>query len=108
MSMIPEIMIAAIPIKYAPVEDALNAGIDSVAQIISSGVAVSGTVYDMISDEAKNAIDSADVILSKGQGNYEALSGHGRHIFYSFLCKCERFTNRFQVPSLTGIFVEEM
>ncbi len=92
----------------ATVEDALNAGIDSVAQIISSGVAVSGTVYDMISDEAKNAIDSADVILSKGQGNYEALSGHGRHIFYSFLCKCERFTNRFQVPSLTGIFVEEM
>ena len=91
----------------ATVEDALYAGIDSVAEIISSSVAVSGTVYDMISDEAKHALDNADVILSKGQGNYEALSGQGRHIFYSFLCKCERFTNRFQVPSLTGMFVEE-
>lgn len=91
----------------ATVEDALYAGIDRVAEIISSGVAVSGTVYDMISDEAKNALDSADVILSKGQGNYEALSGQGRHIFYSFLCKCERFTDSFQVPSLTGMFVEE-
>ena len=91
----------------ATVEDAEYAGIGSVAEIISSGIGVSGTVYKMLSDEAKSAIDNAGVVLSKGQGNYEALSGQGRHIFYSFLCKCERFTNRFGVPKLTGIFVEE-
>lgn len=91
----------------ATVEDAEYAGIGSVAEIISSGIGVSGTVYKMLSDEAKNVLDNAGVILSKGQGNYEALSGQGRHIFYSFLCKCERFTNRFGVPRLTGIFVEE-
>lgn len=89
------------------VEDAKHSGIDSIAKIISSGTAVSGTVYKMLSDEAKSVVDGADVILSKGQGNYEALSGSGLHIFYSFLCKCERFTDRFQVPKLTGIFVEE-
>ena len=89
------------------VEDAEYAGIGSVAEIISSGIGVSGTVYRMLSDEAKSALDNAGVVLSKGQGNYEALSGQGRHIFYSFLCKCERFTNRFGVPRLTGIFVEE-
>ena len=91
----------------ATVEDAEYAGIGSVAEIISSGIGVSGTVYKMLSDEAKSVLDNAEVILSKGQGNYEALSGQGRHIFYSFLCKCERFTNRFGVPRLTGIFVEE-
>lgn len=91
----------------ATVEDAEYAGIDSVAEIISSGIGVSGTVYKMLSYEAKRALDNAGVVLSKGQGNYEALSGQGRHIFYSFLCKCERFTNRFGVPKLTGIFVEE-
>ena len=91
----------------ATVEDAEYAGIGSVAEIISSGTGVSGTVYKMLSDEAKSALDNAGVVLSKGQGNYEALSGQGRHIFYSFLCKCERFTNRFGVPRLTGIFVEE-
>ena len=91
----------------ATVEDAEYAGIGSVAEIISSGIGVSGTVYKMLSDEAKSALDNAGVVLSKGQGNYEALSGQGRHIFYSFLCKCERFTNRFGVPKLTGIFVEE-
>ena len=89
------------------VEDAEYAGIGSVAEIISSGIGVSGTVYRMLSDEAKSALDNADVILSKGQGNYEALSGQGRHIFYSFLCKCERFTTKFDVPKLTGMFVEE-
>ena len=91
----------------ATVEDAEYAGIGSVAEIISSGIGVSGTVYKMLSDEAKSALDNAGVVLSKGQGNYEALSGQGRHIFDSFLCKCERFTNRFGVPRLTGIFVEE-
>ena len=33
--------------------------------------------------------------------------GQGRHIFYSFLCKCDLFTGRFQVPKLAGIFREE-
>ena len=91
----------------ATVEDAEYAGIGSVAEIISSGIGVSGTVYKMLSDEAKSVLDNAEVILSKGQGNYEALSGQGRHIFYSFLCKCERFTTKFDVPKLTGMFVEE-
>ena len=46
-------------------------------------------------------------LLAKGQGNYESLSHQGRHIFYAFLCKCDLFTTRFQVPKLTGMFVEE-
>lgn len=88
-------------------EDAEYAGLDKVAEIISSGVPVAGTIYEMLPDQAKKVLDHADVILAKGQGNYESLSRQGRHIFYSFLCKCELFTERFQVPKFTGIFVEE-
>ena len=88
-------------------EDAVYSGIDQIAKVISSGNAVAGTVYDMLSDEAKAALDSADIILAKGQGNYETLNGQGRHIFYAFLCKCELFTSRFDVPRLTGILAEE-
>ena len=62
---------------------------------------------DMLPDSAKTAMKNADIILAKGQGNYESLSGQGFHIFYSFLCKCERFTERFQAQKLSGIFVEE-
>lgn len=91
----------------ATAEDALYAGIGDYARIISNGNTVAGTVYGMLSGEAKEAIDKADVILSKGQGNYESLCRQGRHIFYSFLCKCDLFTGRFNVPKLTGILVEE-
>lgn len=88
-------------------EDAAYVGIDAFARVVSNGLPIAGTVYEMLSDEGKEAIDQADVILAKGQGNYESLSQTGRHIFYSFLCKCELFTNKFDVPKFTGMFLEE-
>ena len=91
----------------ATIEDALYCGFDKVADIVSNGEAIAGTIYDMMPDQAKQALDEADVILAKGQGNYESMSGQGRHVFYEFLCKCDLFTSRFKVPRLTGIFVEE-
>ena len=91
----------------ATMEDAVYVGLNSVAEIISNGDAIAGTVYDLMPDTAKKALDEADVILAKGQGNYETMSDQGRHIFYEFLCKCDLFTSRFKVPRLTGIFTEE-
>ena len=88
-------------------EDAAYAGIDRLARIVSNGAPIPGTVYKMLPEEARRVLDTADVILAKGQGNYESLSHQGRHIFYVFLCKCDLFTSRFQVPKLTGMFVEE-
>ena len=88
-------------------EDARYAGIDRLASLISNGSSVAGTIYAMLPKEAKDAIDSSDVILAKGQGNYESLCGQGRHMFYSLLCKCRLFTDRFDVPELTGVFMEE-
>ena len=91
----------------ATMHDAEYVGMDKLGRVISNGNPVAGTVYGMLSDEAKDILDNSDVILAKGQGNYESLCKQGRHIFYSFLCKCELFTSRFEVPKLTGIFVEE-
>ena len=91
----------------ATAEDACYAGLDTVAEIVSNGEAIAGTVYEMLPDNAKEVLDNSDIILAKGQGNYESLSGQGRHIFYEFLCKCSLFTERFNVPKLTGMFIEE-
>lgn len=88
-------------------EDAEYVGLDNYAQIISNGLPVAGTIYAMLPEHAKQIVDEADVILAKGQGNYESLSHCGKHIFYAFLCKCDLFTGRFNVPKLTGIFIEE-
>ncbi len=91
----------------ATIEDAVYVGLNNLADIVSNGDAIAGTVYDMMPDEAKKVLDEADVILAKGQGNYETMSDQGRHIFYEFLCKCDLFTSRFKVTRLTGIFTEE-
>ena len=88
-------------------EDASYVGLDTVAELVHNGSSIAGTVYDTLPPEAKRALDEADVVLAKGQGNYESLCRQGRHIFYSFLCKCELFTQRFQVPKFSGVFAEE-
>ena len=88
-------------------EDAEYVGIDQYGTIYTNGYPVAGTIYDMLPDDVKEMFEHSDVILAKGQGNYESLSKQGRHIFYSFLCKCDLFTDRFQVPKFSGIFVEE-
>ena len=92
----------------ATLEDAKYVGLDQVAKLMTNGNAVAGIVYNMLPENAKRAMDEAEVILAKGQGNYETLYGQGRHIFYEFLCKCDLFVERFQVPRLTGMFVEEV
>lgn len=108
----PELMIDVLVrggevLNDATKDDAEYIGISKWARVISNGQPIAGTIYEMLPDWAKEAIDEADVILAKGQGNYESLCKQGRHIFYSFLCKCELFTSRFEVPKFTGIFVEE-
>ena len=87
--------------------DAVYFGLDALADIVDNGLAIAGTIPSMLPEPAFKALEKADVILAKGQGNYESLSRQGYHVFYAFLCKCELFMNRFQVPKLTGIFVEE-
>ena len=91
----------------ATVEDARFAGMDRVARVIGNGEAIAGTVYGMLSDEARRAVDEADVILSKGQGNYESFAGSGREAFYAFLCKCDLFVRRYGVPRFAGMFLME-
>ncbi len=91
----------------ATMEDALYVGLDSIGKIITNGAQIAGTVYSKLSEEAKRAVDNSDIIFSKGQANYESFAGEGHHAFYTFLCKCDLFTNRFKVPKLTGMFIEE-
>ena len=86
-------------------EDAALIGIPF--PVIDNGNRIPGTQLDQLSPEARAAMDRADVILSKGQGNAETLLGCGYNIYYAFLVKCIRFIERFQKPKLTPMFVKE-
>ena len=88
-------------------EDARETGVCSVARVVSNGSGVGGTVEEMLAEDARQALDQADIILSKGQANFETLHGCGRNIYYSFLCKCDWFSGRFGVEKNTGMFLRE-
>jgi hypothetical protein len=69
-------------------EDAVFAGIGEKATIISSGVDMPGTVLSLCSKEFLKIFKRADMIISKGQGNFEALSDCKRPVFFLFMAKC--------------------
>jgi len=75
-------------INDATREDALLAGIDKVADIVSSGCDAPGNILKFCSDKFLSIYRSADLIISKGQGNYEGLSDEERPIFFLLRAKC--------------------
>ena len=92
-------------INDATREDAELVGIPF--KVIDNGNLVPGTDLKLLGAEAREAMDSADVILAKGMANTETLHGCGYNIYYAFLVKCQRFVNTFQKPPLTPMLVKE-
>ena len=88
-------------------EDAKQVELETVARVIDNGTAIAGTCLERITDEARQAIEEADVVISKGQGNFETLSGSGRNVYYLFLCKCHKFSVQFGVPEMTPMLLND-
>ena len=65
-------------INDATVEDAMKSGLDEVAELISSGCDAPGVILNRCSEEFLDHYERADLIISKGQGNYETLSSEQR------------------------------
>ena len=88
-------------------EDAAAVGLDKLVPIVDNGTRIPGTELAYVGEEMRRCLQEADVILSKGQANFETLATSGLNIYYIFLCKCPRFTRLFNVPMLTGMFLNE-
>jgi hypothetical protein len=75
-------------INDATLADALAAGIDDVAELIDNGSDAPGTILDDCNVEFRRRFDEADLVIAKGQGNFESLSDEQREIFFLFRTKC--------------------
>ena len=75
----------------ATMEDALFVGIDKVvSKVITNGDNAPGTLLNCVSDEFLDYFNSADLIISKGQGNFEGLSHiTNKNIFFLLTVKCK-------------------
>lgn len=91
----------------ATMEDAKQVGLKSLVKVLDNGNDIAGTWLEATTWGTRKIIESADVILSKGQANYETLRFSGLNIYYLFLCKCEMFAKEFGVERFTGMLLNE-
>ncbi|MFQ9922006.1 MAG: damage-control phosphatase ARMT1 family protein [Beduini sp.] len=82
-------------------KDATEVNMAEVAVVISNGDGSLGTVLERTSVEFQSVFNQADLILSKGQGNYEGLLGNSKeNLFFMFMAKCELVAKPLGVPRL--------
>jgi len=77
-------------INDVTMKEAKEAAFDKLCELVDSGVNTPGFAYTRASSYAQELFDNADVVISKGMGNYECLSdAHRANIFFLLKVKCE-------------------
>lgn len=85
-------------------EDAQYSGIINTAKVITNGYDAPSTIIEKASDEFLYVYDKADIIISKGQGNFEGLMYNKREdLYFLLVVKCEIIARKIGVKK--GDFV---
>ena len=104
-----EVIVKGNPVlNDATLEDALQIDLNSVVKVSHNSSGMAGTVLGDISDQALKKLDSADIIIAKGQANFETLRHCGKNIYYIFMCKCKLFADRFNLPKFSGMLLNDL
>lgn len=85
-------------INDSTMEDAVFVGMTDLCEVVESGVDTPGTVIERCHPGFVERMRDADVILSKGQGNYESLEGVWPGVFCAFKVKCKRVAEDVGLP----------
>ena len=75
-------------INDATIEDALTAGLTDIVRVIDNGSDAPGTILKNCSQDFQRRFNEADLIIAKGQGNFETLSDVRKNIFFILRAKC--------------------
>ena len=89
----------------ATLEDARFVGLDSLCRVIETGVNSPGTLLHRCHPAFLEELDQADLVLSKGQGNFEALHGQRGGVFFAFKVKCPVVATLTRLPEQTSVFI---
>ena len=85
-------------INDATLTDARAVGLHEIVEIIDNGSDAPGTLLDNCSQEFKQRFAAADLIIAKGQGNFETLSNGPAKIIFLFKAKCPVIASHAGVP----------
>lgn len=94
-------------INDATLPDARQAGLTGVCEVVESGSPVSGTPLELCTEEFRELFFSCGTVISKGQGNFETLSGSGREVFHLLVAKCPVIASRTGAPLGSFIALKE-
>jgi uncharacterized protein with ATP-grasp and redox domains len=75
-------------INDATMEDALLAGLPRIVEVIDNGSDAPGTILETCSPTFRGRFEDADLVIAKGQGNYETLSDSEKNVFFILKAKC--------------------
>jgi uncharacterized protein with ATP-grasp and redox domains len=79
-------------------EDARQTGIDNICRVISNGYDAPSTLLPHCSDEFLQEFRNADLIISKGQGNFEGLmEADHPNMFFLLMAKCKPMADLLQI-----------
>jgi uncharacterized protein with ATP-grasp and redox domains len=79
----------------ATLEEARASGLEGCcARVVSSGCGTPGILPELCSPEFLELYEAADIVISKGMGNFEGLGGRGHDVFYLFMVKCPAIAER--------------
>jgi uncharacterized protein with ATP-grasp and redox domains len=85
-------------INDATIKDARAVGLHQIVEVIDNGSDAPGTLIEGCSPEFKRRFFEADLILAKGQGNFESLSDEPYPVIFLFQAKCPVIANHARVP----------
>lgn len=85
-------------INDATMVDAEAGGMTKIVPVIDNGSDAPGTVLEWCSPEFRDRFQAADLIIAKGQGNYESLSDNQQNIFFLLKAKCPVIAKEFHAP----------
>ena len=92
-------------INDATLDDAREAGLDKIVKVIGNGSDAPGTTLEDCSSEFQQLFREADLIIAKGQGNFETLDEVPATIFFLFKVKCQMFAGLVNQPIGTQILI---
>lgn len=96
-------------INDAIVSDAKKLKLEKYAEIISIGASSVGVVKDYISNELKEYMNSVDLIISKGMGNYEGLTEMylKTPVYFLLTVKCNVISREIGVPIRSPVILKK-
>ncbi len=91
-------------INDATIEDARASGLEHCTNLVSTGCNAPGLIIDECTTQFKDIFNNADIVISKGQGNYETLSEAKREMFFLLKAKCPVIADKLGVSVNDYVF----